>query len=157
MIAPASRTRVTMRIVLLVCFVLIPSICCSSDEYIDYFKSAQLDVDQVIAGRSAALGSGHEIRTAYGYRLGRGLEGHFVGVFLVRNGALVEVVDVIPSERSLDFLPVIGEAGKSHAVISFVSDYGELAKRKYVFELHKAKKLVELIRLPAQGIPDDLH
>lgn len=142
--------------VLLVCCVLIPSICSASDEYEDYFKHAELDVDQIIGERSAALGCGYEIRTAYGYRLGSDLKGHFVGVFLVRSGSLVEVVDVIPSERGLDFLPVIIEVGRSHAVISFVSDYGELAKRKYVFELKQAKKLIELVRLPAQGIPDDL-
>jgi len=154
--ASSQQIGDTMHALVLACLMLVPSISYSFDEYIDYFKSAKVDVDKAVGRRSAVLGDGYEITAAYGYKDATILKGHFVGVFLVRNGALVEVIDVLPSERNLDFFPIIGEADKFHAIISFVSDYGELAKRKYVFDLRKGKKLVVIVELPPKGIPKDL-
>ena len=145
-----------MRTVILVCLILLPSMGYSSDEYVDYFTTAQIVVDNIVGKRRATIGDGYEIRAAYGYPQGSSLKGHFVGVFLVRRGTLVEVIDVIPSERGLDFFPMIKEADKSLVVISFVSDYGELAKRKYILDLRRDKKLVQVVPLEAAGIPDDL-
>jgi hypothetical protein len=54
-------------------------------------------------------------------------------------------------------MEVIRESDKSHVTISFISDYGELDKRKYILDLGRDKKLVRIIPLPAEGIPDDLH
>lgn len=145
-----------MRAVILVCLILLPSVGYSSDEYVDYFTQARIVVDDVVGKRRAAIGDGYEVRAAYGYPHGSALKGHFVGVFLVRYGTLVEVIDVIPSERGLDFFPMIREADQSHVVISFVSDYGELAKRKCILDLRRDKKLVQIVPLEAEGIRDDL-
>ena len=145
-----------MRTAIIACLILLPSTGYSSDEYVDYFTQAKIVVDDVVGKSHALLGDGYEVRAAYGYPRGTTLQGHFVGVFLVRYGTLVEVIDLIPAERGLDFFPVIQEADESHAVISFVSDYGELAKREYILDLRKDKKLVQIVPLEAQGIPDDL-
>jgi hypothetical protein len=155
-LASTKKIVNTVRALILACLILFPSIGYSFDGYIDYFKRANVDVDKTVERRSAALGDGYEIKAAYGYKDGSILKGHFVGVFLVKDGALVEVIDVLPSKRNLDFFPIIREAGKFHAIISFVSDYGELAKRNYVFDLQKDKKLVEIVELPPEGIPEDL-
>jgi len=145
-----------MRTAILASLVLLPSMGYSSDEYAEYFRDAEIIVDDIVGKRTAVVGDGYEVRAAYGYPRGSTLKGHFVGVFLVKDGALVEVLDAIPSERGLDFFPLIKEATNSHVVISFFSDYGELARRKYVLDLEGDTKLVQIVPLDAEGIPDDL-
>ncbi len=132
------------------------SVDAAADDYLSYFKQAGVEVTKVTGQTGSPVGSGFEIKAAYGYRPETAIEGHFVGVFLIKEGAFVEAIDLLPSERGLDFFPHIEEANKSHVVVSFLSDYGELKKRKYVLDLTKDKKLIEIIELAPAGIPDDL-
>lgn len=154
-----KSTSFAARVVILACLCVTPC-AYSFDEYVDeeveYFKSTNPAIDTVTGKREATLENGYRLSAAYGYPKGSSFKGHFVGVFLLRNASLIEVFDMIPSERGLDFLPIIEESSKSHVVISFISDYGELARRKYEFDLSKARKLIRIVRLPAEGIPDDL-
>lgn len=136
--------------------ILVTSADSAADDYLSYFKKANVEVTEVVGQTGSPIGNGFEIKAAYGYRPEIALEAHFVGVFLIKDGAFVEVIDLLPSERGLDFFPDIKEANKSYVVLSFRSDYGELKKRKYVLDLTKEKKLVEVIELVPAGIPDDL-
>ena len=135
---------------------LVVSADVAADDYVGYFRQAGVDVTKVVGQAGSPLGNGFEIRAAYGYSPGAALKDHFVGLFLIKNGAFVETIDLLPSERGLDFFPHIEEANKSHVVVGFLSDYGELKKRKYVLDLARKKKLVEIIELEPAGIPDDL-
>lgn len=129
----------------------------AADDYVSYFKKVNIEVTKVVGQTSSHIGNGFEIKAAYGYTPETALRRHFVGVFLIKDGAFVEVIDVLPSERGLDFFPRIQEASKSRVVVSFLSDYGELRKRQYVLDLTKEKKLVEVIELEPAGIPGNLQ
>lgn len=135
---------------------LVVSADVAAADYLGYFKQAGAEVTEVIGQTGSSLGNGFEVKAAYGYRRETALEGHYVGLFLIKNGAFIETIDLLPSERGLDFFPHIEEANKSHVVVQFLSDYGELRKRKYVLDLTREKKLVEIIELSPAGMPDDL-
>lgn len=138
------------------CLALAVSANSVAADYLGYFKQAGIEVTKVVGQTGAPVGNGFEIKAAYGYRDDTALEGHFVGVFLVKDGALVEIIDLLPSERGLDFFPHIKEAKKSHVIVGFSSDYGELKKRKYVLDLTRQKKLVEIVEPIPAGIPEGL-
>jgi hypothetical protein len=85
------------------------------------------------------------------------LDEHKIGIYVMDtklNKILIKL-DVIASERGCDFLPTILSATKSEAVVSFISDYGELAKRKYSFDLTK-KRFKSKSDLPVKGVPEDM-
>ena len=89
-----------MRIVSTV-FVAYLTLVASTDvvaaDYLGYFKRAGVEVTEVVGETGSSIGNGVESKAAYGYTPETAFEGHYVGVFLIKNGALVETIDLLPS------------------------------------------------------------
>jgi hypothetical protein len=134
------------------------SLCFSEtdDELREYFRRSNLAVKEIYNSNHKFINDRYAIFAVVGYDPEKILEDEYVGIFLTNANGYVETLDIIPSERRLDFIPMIESASTSSATISIVSDYGELKRIKYTLNLSSSKKLVKTTQLQAAGIRDDL-
>ncbi|PCI66001.1 MAG: hypothetical protein COB26_11985 [Piscirickettsiaceae bacterium] len=139
---------------ILVIFISLTVDVYASEEIVNYFNT-ESNVDKIYSSQSKSINDEYTVVVAYAVNTKLSLLHHRVGVFIVNENS-VETLDLFPPVRIYDFLPTIKKLSTTELIVSFISDYGELKKVKYIINLQSEKKLVERIELKPEGIPDDL-
>lgn len=126
----------------------------ADDEIIRYF-GPESGLNEIYWSQSKEINEENSIVTAYAVNKDRGWHEDTIGIFLVKPDHIV-TLDVFPSERRYDFHPIIEELSITELIVSVRSDYGELKRIRYIFNLDSEPALVKRIELDPEGIPDDM-
>lgn len=111
-------------------------------QYIDWRTEAPINARYSLIG---VYGVPRKPMQDYGYMF----EAQQVGIFVVdhKTDRVAITLDVLRSERAGDFYPHFEEVTPHDAIVGFESDYGELARKQYFFDLGKLKRL-KTVNLP---------